>query len=262
VQIAIHDVGGQKLRVGIRRGDKMRAPLLFFNGIGANIELVQPFLDALQGPEAIVFDVPGVGGSPAPKLPYRPSTLARLSARLLDQLGHAQVDVIGVSWGGALAQQFAFQQSKRCRRLVLAATSPGHLMVPGKPSVLLKMISPRRYKDESYLKRVAGDIYGGALRASPDLVGGHLRHVKWASDYGYYLQLAAGFGWSSLPWLALLSQPTLVMAGTDDPIVPAINGRILARLIPDARLVTIDDGHLFLLTSARKSADIIADFLG
>ena len=262
MQIAIYDVGGQKLRVGIRRGDKTRRPLLFFNGIGANIELVQPFLDALQGPEAIVFDIPGVGGSPAPKLPYRPSMLARLSARLLDQLGHAQVDVIGVSWGGALAQQFAFQQSKRCRRLVLAATSPGHLMVPGKPSVLLKMISPRRYKDENYLKRVAGDIYGGAMRASPDLVGRHLRHVKWASDYGYYLQLAAGFGWSSLPWLALLSQPTLVMAGTDDPIVPAINGRILARLIPDARLVTIDDGHLFLLTSARQSADIIADFLG
>jgi len=262
VQIAIYDVGGQKLRVGIRRGDKTRRALLFFNGIGANIELVQPFLDALQGPEAIVFDIPGVGGSPAPKLPYRPSMLARLSARLLDQLEHTQVDVIGVSWGGALAQQFAFQQSKRCRRLVLAATSPGHLMVPGKPSVLLKMISPRRYKDENYLKRVAGDIYGGAMRASPDLVGRHLRHVKWASDYGYYLQLAAGFGWSSLPWLALLSQPTLVMAGTDDPIVPAINGRILARLIPDARLVTIDDGHLFLLTSAKQSASIISDFLG
>ena len=133
MEIGFHDIGGQKLRVGIRRGDKAHRPLLLFNGIGANIELVEPFLDALQGPDAIVFDVPGVGGSPAPRLPYRFSTLARLSARLLDQLGHAQVDVIGVSWGGALAQQFAFQQSKRCRRLVLAATSPGHLMVPGNP---------------------------------------------------------------------------------------------------------------------------------
>jgi pimeloyl-ACP methyl ester carboxylesterase len=75
------------------------------------------------------------------------------------------------------------------------------------------------------------------------------------------LQLAAGIGWSSLPWLAFLSQPTLVMAGSDDPIVPAVNGRILAKLIPDARFVTIDDGHLFLLTSAEKSAGIISDFL-
>lgn len=261
LQIGLHDVGGQTLRVGIRRGDKARHPLLFFNGIGANIELIEPFLDALEDVETIVFDVPGVGGSPAPRLPYRPSTLARLSARLLDQLGCAQVDVLGVSWGGALAQQFAFQQAKRCRRLVLAATSPGHLMVPGKPSALLKLITPRRYKDSDYLQTVAGDLYGGALRHSPDLVAKHLRHVRWSSDYGYYLQLAACFGWSSLPWLPLLPQPTLVMAGTDDPIVPAINGRIIAKLIPHARFVTIDDGHLFLLTSAELSAGIISDFL-
>jgi poly(3-hydroxyalkanoate) depolymerase len=261
VQISLHDVAGNMLRVGVRRGEKARPPLLLFNGIGASIELVEPFLDALDGPEAIIFDVPGVGGSPAPRLPYRPSTLARLSARLLDQLGYAQVDVLGVSWGGALAQQFAFQQGKRCRRLVLAATSPGHLMVPGKLTVMLKMATPRRYKDPDYMKRVAGDIYGGALRSSPELVGKHLRHVRWSSDYGYYLQLVAGFGWSSLPWLRFLPQPTLVMAGTDDPIVPVANGRILASLIPDARLVTIDDGHLFLVTSARESAAMISEFL-
>lgn len=249
------------LRVGVRRGEKTRPPLLLFNGIGANIEMVEPFLDALDGPEAIIFDVPGVGGSPAPWQPYRPWMLARLSAQLLDQLGYEQVDVLGVSWGGALAQQFAFQQAKRCRRLVLAATSPGHLMVPGKLTVLLKMATPRRYKDPEYMRRVAGDIYGGALRGSPELVRMHLRHVRWSSDYGYYLQLIAGIGWSSLPWLRFLAQKTLVMAGTDDPIVPLANGHILAKLIPNACIVTIDDGHLFLVTSASESAEIISEFL-
>jgi poly(3-hydroxyalkanoate) depolymerase len=261
MQISLRNVEGQTLRVGIRRGEKVRPPLLLFNGIGANIELVEPFLDALDGPEAIIFDVPGVGGSPSPWLPYRPSSLARLSAQLLDQLGHERVDVLGVSWGGALAQQFAFQQGKRCRRLVLAATSPGHLMVPGKLTVLLKMATPRRYRDPHYMKRVAGDIYGGALRASPELLRQHLRHVHWSSDYGYYLQLLAGFGWTSLPWLRFLAQPALVMAGTDDPLVPVVNGRILASLIPDARLVTIDDGHLFLVTSPGVSAAVISEFL-
>src|SRR5215470_12703734 len=261
MQISLQEVGGQMLRVGVRRGQQTRPPLLLFNGIGANIELVEPFLDALDGPQAIIFDVPGVGGSPAPRLPYRPSMLARLSARLLDQLGHERVDVLGVSWGGALAQQFAFQQGKRCRRLVLAATSPGPLMVPGKLSVLLKMVTPRRYKDPDYMTRVAGDIYGGVLRGSTELVHSHLRHVRWSSDYGYYLQLIACFGWSSLPWLHLLAQPTLVMAGTDDPIVPVANGRILANLIPDARLLTVDDGHLFLVTSASGSAAKISEFL-
>ncbi|HKU05776.1 MAG TPA: poly(3-hydroxyalkanoate) depolymerase [Bradyrhizobium sp.] len=261
MQIGLREVGGQTLRVGIRRGDGGGRPLLIFNGIGASIELVEPFLDALPGPEAIIFDMPGVGGSPAPRLPYRPSTLARLTGRLLDQLGHAQVDVLGVSWGGAPAQQFAFQQAARCRRLVLAATSPGHLMVPGRLNVLLKMATPRRYRDPEYMRKIAGDIYGGALRNQPEMLRDHLRHVRWSSDYGYYLQLAAGFGWSSLPWLVFLRQPTLVMAGTDDPIVPAVNGRILARLIPDSQFVTIDDGHLFLLTSAQQSAGLIADFL-
>ena len=261
MEISLLEVGGQVLRVGIRRGEKARPPLVLFNGIGASIESIAPFLEALNGPETIMFDVPGVGGSPAPWLPYRPWMLVRLSARLLEQLGYERVDVLGVSWGGALAQQFAFQQAKRCRRLVLAATSPGHLMVPGKLTVLLKMATPRRYKDPDYMNKVAGEIYGGALRESPELVRDHLRHVRWSSDYGYYLQLIAGVGWSSLPWLPFLSQPTLVIAGTDDPIVPVANGRILAALIPDARLVTIDDGHLFLVTSADKSAEIISEFL-
>jgi poly(3-hydroxyalkanoate) depolymerase len=261
VEIRRLDIHGQKLRVGVRDGDKSRPPLLLFNGIGAAIELIEPFVDALDGVEAIVFDVPGVGGSPAPRLPYRPSTLATMSAHLLDALGYREVDVLGVSWGGALAQQFAFQVSRRCRRLVLAATSPGHLMVPGKLGVLLKLATPRRYKDPFYMQRVAGEIYGGALRGSPALARHHLRHMRWSSDYGYYLQLLAACGWSSLPWLRFLQQPTLVMAGTDDPIVPLANGRILAALIPHARLVTIDDGHLFLVTSAGESAQIVSEFL-
>jgi poly(3-hydroxyalkanoate) depolymerase len=261
LQISVHEIGGQTLRVGVRPGDASRPPLLLFNGIGANIELAEPFLDELQGPEVILFDVPGVGGSPTPALPYRPWILARLSARLLDRLARDRVDVLGVSWGGALAQQFAFQYPGRCRRLVLAATSPGHLMVPGKLGVLLKMATPRRYKDGAYMREIAGEIYGGALRRSPELIRRHLRHVRWASDYGYYLQLLAGVGWSSLPWLRLIRQPTLVIMGIDDPLVPVLNGKILAKLIPDARLVTIDDGHLFLVTSARESAKFVSEFL-
>jgi pimeloyl-ACP methyl ester carboxylesterase len=134
-------------------------------------------------------------------------------------------------------------------------------MVPGKLTVHLKMASPRRYKDPAYMQRIAGEIYGGRMRDAPHVVQQHLRHVRWSSDYGYYLQLLAGVGWTSLPWLPFLTQPTLVMSGSDDPIVPLANGRIMTRLIPKARLVTLDDGHLFLLTSARESAQLIAEFL-
>ena len=59
----------------------------------------------------------------------------------------------------------------------------------------------------------------------------------------------------------VVEQPTLVLAGTDDPIVPLVNGRILARLIPNARLETIDDGHLFMVTRPDETAAIIEAFL-
>ena len=162
------EVDGQPLRVGIQRGSGASPPLLIFNGVGANLELVEPFVAALQGVEIIIFDVPGVGGSPVPTLPYRFSKLAGLADRLLHKLGYTgEVDVLGVSWGGALAQQFAHLFPGRCRRLVLAATSPGALMVPGKPSVLLKLVSPRRYRDPAFLDAVGGSSLRRRLSQGP-----------------------------------------------------------------------------------------------
>lgn len=231
------------------------------NGLGANIELAQPFIDALPRPTIVIFDVPGVGGSPTPAAPYRPSAMAQLGADVLDHLGLRQVDVLGVSWGGAIAQQFALQHAPRCRRLVLAATAPGALMVPARPSVLLKMLTPRRYVDRAHAQRVAGDVYGGVFRREPALVDRTFRHVRFASRRGYYLQLAATLGWTSLPWLFALRQPTLIMAGADDPLIPPINARLMQWLIPDARVVTLDCGHLFLVTLAHESARIVDAFL-
>jgi len=255
------EVGEQMLRVGIKRGRPGRPPLLLFNGIGANLELAEPFMCALHETEAIIFDIPGVGGSPLPSLPYRPSTIARLSARLLDQLGHQQVDVAGVSWGGGLAQQFAHQHANMCRRLVLAATSPGAIMVPGSPRVLWKLATPRRYLDQGFMRRVAPQIYGGAFRDDPDLVVKHGAAMSGASNVGYLYQLLAMAGWTSLPWLWSLKQPTLILAGSDDPIVPPINAQIMARIMQNARLEIVDDGHLFMVTQPARTAAIIEKFL-
>src|SRR5215469_9763127 len=113
---------GQRLVVDVRRGDGTRTPLLLMNGIGANLELLQPLVDALDPAiEVIRFDVPGVGGSPTPLIPLRFPAMAWLVGRMLDTLGYGRVDVLGISWGGALAQQFAVQHPRRCRRLVLVS---------------------------------------------------------------------------------------------------------------------------------------------
>jgi predicted alpha/beta-fold hydrolase len=68
-------------------------------------------------------------------------------------------------------------------------------------------------------------------------------------------------GWTSLPWLWSLPQPTLILMGSDDPLVPPINGHILAGLIPNAELRMIDDGHLFLVTRPQETAALIEAFL-
>jgi poly(3-hydroxyalkanoate) depolymerase len=196
-------INGQRLQVAIKHGSGNRPPLLLFNGIGANWELAKPFLQALTTTTAIIFDVPGVGGSPRPLLPYRLSTLAQLAAELVAELGYQEVDVAGVSWGGGLAQQFAYQYPKRCRRLVLAATAPGGTMVPASPSVLWKMATPRRYIDKNYLSRIAPDIYGGAFRKDPSLISPHAAANEWRAQPQLPLS-AACYGRLDEPAMAMV----------------------------------------------------------
>jgi poly(3-hydroxyalkanoate) depolymerase len=256
------DLDGQLVRVGVRQGSDASPPLLIFNGIGANLELVEPFVEALGDVGVIIFDIPGVGGSPVPLAPYRFSTLCVLTDKLLKRLGHdGPVDVLGVSWGGALAQQFARQYPERCRRLILASTSAGVLMIPARLSVLSKLIGPRRYTDPAYLQQVGPEIYGGAYRRDPELLKEHSRHIQPPRGRGYLYQLMAAWGWNSLHWLGTLPQMTLVMHGNDDPIVPLSNAKILAARIRQSVLYVIDDGHLFLITRAKDVAPVVRRFL-
>lgn len=255
-------VRGQRLRVAIREGNGTRTPLLLMNGIGVNLEVLQPFVDALDpATEVIRFDVPGTGGSPTPLISYRPSAHARLMARMLEQLGYQQVDVPGISWGGGLAQQFAFQYPERCRKLILVCTGTGAIMVPGHPSALLKISMPRRYQDPAQMARIAGEIYGGKIRMQPELAHEFAQTARLDSALGYIYQLLGGVGWTSIPWLHKLRQPTLILHGDDDPLVPLANAKIMHRLIPHSKLYIFHGGHLGLGTSAQELAQVVDQFL-
>jgi poly(3-hydroxyalkanoate) depolymerase len=255
--------GGRTIRVSVREGAPDWPPLLLCNGIGASFELLQPFVDALDPRRGVIrFDMPGVGGSPAPLLPYHLTTLPSLLAGLLDQLGHEQADVLGISWGGGLAQQFALSRPQRVRRLVLVATAPGVLMVPASPRVLLRMLSPRRHRDPGYVARVAGELYGGSARQDP-IVARDLLHAttRLGPARGYYYQLMSTFAWTSLPCLPRLRPPTLILAGDDDPIIPLVNARIMRWLIPRSRLHVYRGGHLELAADAARLAAVVEAFL-
>ena len=267
-RVELVTVRGRTLRIAVRPAagdlaDPARPPLLLCNGIGGSLELLQPFVDAL-GPqrEVIRFDLPGIGGSPPPPAPYHLTKLPWLVSGLLDLLGHRQADALGISWGGGLAQQLAVACPRRVRRLVLVATGPGVLMVPARPKVLRHLLTPQRHRDPGYAARMAAEIYGGTMRSQPDRVR-ELLHpaAPTGPRRGYYYQLLAGVGWTSIPWLAALEQPTLVLAGDDDPIVPLVNARLMHMLLRRSTLHIYPGGHLELIASPGLLAPLVEDFL-
>jgi poly(3-hydroxyalkanoate) depolymerase len=253
------NAGGQRIRVNVRHGTGV--PLVLCNGIGASMEVLDPLVEQLDC-TVVRFDVPGTGGSPTSLLPYGFPYLAWVLGRVLSKLGISVVDLLGLSWGGALAQQFAFQNPRRCRRLVLVSTGTGALMVPAHPRVLAKMITPRRFSDPDYAASIAGELYGGTVRAhGEDVAKLFVRQLHAGSKIGYLHQLLAGAVWTSLFALPAVRQETLVIAGTDDPIVPVINARIIHALLPHSRLYLHSGGHIDLVHNATELAPVIDKFL-
>lgn len=256
-------IGNQQLRTaiwtGVNKGQGKRTPLLFFNGIGANLEIAQLFADTFTGRDIITFDMPGVGGSPDPSFPYRPWWIARAAKQILKENGYHRVDVLGVSWGGGPAQQFAWQNKSMTRRLILCATSPGWTMVPGKPKALSKMASPRRYIDRDFLAKNFETLYGDAASG----VGEFAVNMVPPSVKGYLFQLGAMMGWSAVPIARRVRAKTLIIMGSEDHIVPPVNGRLLDFLYRRSRLEILEGaGHLFLLTRREETVAIIRDFFG
>jgi poly(3-hydroxyoctanoate) depolymerase len=256
-------VAGTRLRVAVSGEGP---PLLLLMGIGGNLDMWGPITDHLPGRQLIAFDAPGTGASPFDR-PRRMPGLADLAAGLLDALEIDRTDVLGYSFGGALAQQLAHSHPDRVSRLILGATMCGLGGLPARPEVLFHLSHPLRYTSKRYLRWVSPRIYGGMSRRSPE-AGAEAatmaaRLSRPPSTIGYVGQLWAIWGWSSLPWLPALEMPTLILAGDDDPIIPLFNARILSWRLPNAQLhVVKGGGHLFLLDQAEDIAGVIDGFLG
>ena len=260
-EINMETVGAYTLRVGYWPAERAsnKRPLLFFNGIGANMELAFGLGEWIRDREIITFDMPGIGESEPARFPYRPWMMARAARQLCDRYGMGDVDVMGVSWGGAMAQQYAFQYRNSVGKLILCATTAGMTMVPGKISAISKMADARRYTDPDYMRENFQRLYG---EAADEGAGQHIENLKPPAPMGYVYQLMAFLGWSSLPFIRFLRMPTLVMAGDRDAIVPLANAHILNFALPNARLHVVEDGgHLFLVTQAEETVSEVVDFL-
>jgi poly(3-hydroxyoctanoate) depolymerase len=254
-------VHGHSLRVSIRG---IGAPVLLINGLGGSLSLWKALYEDLTGFQVISFDAPGTGHSSTPRRAYTIGELACVVAEMLDDIGFQRVDVVGYSFGGQVAQQFAHDHPGRVRRLVLGATMCGWGAIPGEMLALLSMVTPIRYHSSRAYSLTAPYLAGGAAEASQEFIErtAAARVAAPPAWSGYALQLMAAWSWSSLPWLHTLEQPTLVLTGAQDRLLPAVNSELIASRLPHARLLSIDGwGHYVLLDRSSGAGAAIAEFL-
>jgi pimeloyl-ACP methyl ester carboxylesterase len=223
-----------------------------------------PFMQQFPHRRMISFDAPGTGRSSTPLYPISVESLAALTIAVLDDRRVPVADVIGFSYGGAVAQQLAYDYPERVGRLVLAATTCGLGAVLGSLEALAVLASPLRFYSETYFERVAAGIYGGVTGRDParrqEAMG--MRHRMPPTSYGYAMQLLGGIGWSSLSFLPDIPHETLVLCGDDDPLVPVANGQMLAERIPRASLYVVRQaGHLLLWDEPARVAPKIQRFV-
>ena len=207
-----------------------------------------------------MVDHPGMGYSPVPAVPTAMPGLARLYENLLESLGYGPVDVLGFSFGGTVAQQLAIQHPERVRKLILAATAPGWGGVPMTWPAMMVAGSPMRYYSRAFRESIAPFLYAGRTGREPARLTSE--PVPRPSLQGLMWQIAAYSAWTSIPWLHRLQQPTLVLAGEEDPMAPPRNSFILAERIPGAVLrVFPRAGHLFLFDETDEIVPVIRSFL-
>ena len=254
-------IGRQSLRVSDSGGGGV--PLLLVNGLGANLEMWAPLRRVLGGRRTIAFDAPGTGGSTTPPIPRSIPGLAALTVALTDALEVPEFDLLGFSFGGAIAQQIAHDHPERVHRLVLASTTCGWGATPGDPLAFLTLLARAPVAllppIQQSLQALTGDDAGpDAFSTSDDAW-----RRRPPNPLGYWWQLLAAAGWSSWLWLPKLRTPTLVLAGGHDRLAPPANARLLDRRLPDSTLTVFPEaGHFFLLADdPTPVARVICEFL-
>ena len=247
-----------------RRGRGPR--LLYCNGSGASLDSVAPLLGMLAARfDLLAFDYRGMGASAPVTQPYTMADVAADVAGLLDVVGWDRTAVMGLSFGGMVAQECAVSFPERVDRLALLATSPGGAFssypldeLSGLPAAERAQrslaLADRRWSTEWLAAHPAQASLATGFAA------GHGSAETEAHARGRLLQLQARKGHNVLDRLYRVSCPTLVGSGSYDDIAPPANGQAIADRIPHATLHVYDGGHMFLAQDPAAWPDV-ATFL-
>jgi 3-oxoadipate enol-lactonase len=232
-------------------------PLLFLNGSGATLEtsalLIAPFTEQF---DVAAHDQRGLGRTSIPPGPYTMADYARDALALLDHLGWARARVVGVSFGGMVAQELAVTWPDRVERLALCCTSPGGVAGASYPFHELGTPGPEvmdtRF-DRAWLASHPAD------RALVEMMAVRREGTKSPERVrGETEQLLARAGHDVADRLARVACPTLVACGTYDGIAPVANSEYIAGHIRNAQLHEYDGGHAFFAQDPKALPAIIS----
>jgi 3-oxoadipate enol-lactonase len=238
--------------------------LLFLNGSGASLADVAPLVSLLaERFEVLAFDQRGIGKSPCPRDPYTMADLAADALSLADHLKWERFRLMGISFGGMVAQEMAVTAPERIDRLALACTSPGgdggssfplHTlakMAPGELTAVAAEIMDTRFTPEWLEVHQSDRMLAAALTN---------RHASNAptGDPGFALQLQARQGHDVFERLPRITCPTLVASGLYDGIAPPKNGAAIVSKIPHAEFRVFEGGHAFFIQDPTSIPSILS----
>jgi pimeloyl-ACP methyl ester carboxylesterase len=245
-----------------RRGEG--EPLLLIQGMsGTHLAWGEPFLAALGDDlDVVIYNHRGVGESGPQDGPVTIVGLADDAAGLLDALGWDTAHVLGISMGGMVAQELALRHPDRIRTLVLGCTYPGG--------------ADSRLADPALIQELAGAVLSGDRELALRTGFAANLSAAFASDEANWepfhtmattlpvpvdmimAQMQAVMGHDAIARLSAIDKPTLVIHGTEDRMLPMVNGELIARAVPDASLELLEGvGHMFWWEQPERSAALV-----
>lgn len=238
-------------------------PLILIMGLASTIDMwhrTRPLL--AEHYRIILIENRGVGRSDVPPPPYTIATMASDVAAVMDAAAIDRARVFGISMGGMIAQEFALNYPERVQSMVLGCTNfGGKNLKTATPKVLDILKARGSMSPEEAARAMAPHTYDANTpreRVEEDL---QIRLRWFPTPEGYLGQLGAILSWESRPRLEQIRVPTLVIHGETDELVPPENGRMIADLIPNARLTILPNtSHIFMTDQPEISHREILDF--
>lgn len=241
-------------------------PLLLIQGMsGTHVAWGEPFRGRMEESfDVVAFDNRGIGLSAPIDGPFTIVEMAADTAGLLDELGIESAHVVGISMGGMIAQELALAHPERLRSLTLGCTycgGPGSQLMPEENA--RKLMEGLASGDREKAIRASYEVnLSPAFRADESRFAAfHEMATRVpAAKQTIELQVQAIFGHDTSSRLDEISNPTLIVHGTDDGVLPVANGELIASLMPAARFEPLEAvGHMFWWERPERSADLIRE---